>query len=88
VGDAHDTSTWTGARKVYCGFCIAALPPTWAQALAEGGVLVAPVGDAQRQELTVFEKRGGVVVGRAAGSVLYVGDRSRAAVTGDVVAVS
>jgi protein-L-isoaspartate O-methyltransferase len=75
--DAHDTAAWSGARKVHCGFCIAALPPSWADALSDGGMLVAPVGDAHRQVLTVFEKREGVVMAHAVGPVLYVGDRSR-----------
>jgi len=52
----------------------------------EGGILVAPVGDARRQVLTVFEKRGGVIVARPVTSVLYVGDRSRANATHDTVA--
>jgi hypothetical protein len=31
AGNAHHTSTWSGARKVHCGFCIAALPEAWAR---------------------------------------------------------
>jgi protein-L-isoaspartate(D-aspartate) O-methyltransferase len=75
-GDAHDTAIWGGAARVYCGFAIAALPAPWAGALAEGGLLVAPVGSGERQVLTVFEKRAGVVTGRPIEAVRFVPDRS------------
>jgi protein-L-isoaspartate O-methyltransferase len=77
----HTTLVVGGAQKVHCGFSIAELPAPWAEALVEGGILVAPVGDARRQVLTVFEKRGGVMIARPVMSVLYVGDRSRANAT-------
>lgn len=77
-GDAHDTAVWRGASKVHCGFAIPELPAAWADALPEGGVLVAPVGTGARQLLTLFEKRGGVVGARAVESVYYVRDRAPA----------
>jgi protein-L-isoaspartate(D-aspartate) O-methyltransferase len=75
-GDAHDTTPWRGAKKVHCGFAITALPHAWADALADGGVLVAPVGTARDQILTVFEKKGGKITSRQVVPVLFVPDRS------------
>jgi protein-L-isoaspartate(D-aspartate) O-methyltransferase len=74
--DAHDTASWAGASKVHCGFAVPELPRAWAEALAEGGILVVPVGSGARQVLTLFEKRGGDVVSKAIEPVHYVRDRT------------
>jgi protein-L-isoaspartate O-methyltransferase len=79
--DAHDTAVWAGATKVHCGFAIEELPSAWVDALAEGGLLVVPVGKGVRQILTLFEKRRGDLVSRAVESVYYVPDRAAAAVS-------
>jgi protein-L-isoaspartate(D-aspartate) O-methyltransferase len=74
--DAHDVELWHDAQKVFAGFALDSLPSTWLEALAEGAVLVAPVGRAgSRQELTRFEKRNGRVVVTVHGAVRYVADR-------------
>ncbi len=75
VADAHDTARWAGAAKVYVAFAIDALPPPWLAALAEGGCLVAPIGDGTGQSLTLFSKGPNGVSERRLGPVLYVGDR-------------
>jgi protein-L-isoaspartate(D-aspartate) O-methyltransferase len=76
---AHDCGLWGGARKVSCGFSIERLPDAWLAALADGGRLVAPIGGAERQTLTLFEKRGGHVSSRPIGAVRYVADRTQRA---------
>jgi len=74
--DAHDVGLWRDAQKVFAGFALDSLPSAWLEALAEGAVLVAPVGRAgSRQELTRFEKRNGRVVVTVHGAVRYVADR-------------
>ena len=73
VGDAHDVAAWAGARKVSVGFDVGVLPEAWAQALAPGGRLVAPVAG----RLVVVDKADdGTISCRSLGRVVYVGDRS------------
>lgn len=76
---AHDVTLWRGARKVSCGFALPRIPEGFLEALADGGKLVAPVGPAERQTLTLFEKVDGSVRSRELGSVRYVGDRAAVA---------
>jgi protein-L-isoaspartate(D-aspartate) O-methyltransferase len=76
VGDAHETSHWEGACKVYCGFALSAVPRSWVDALAEGGALVAPVQTGTGQTLTRFEKVNGELRQKPIARVAYVPDRS------------
>lgn len=73
---AHEVSRWAGARKVCCAFAIPSLPPSWADALAEGGVIVAPIGGEGGQTLTRFEKIDGRLRQTRIGEVMYVPDRT------------
>jgi protein-L-isoaspartate(D-aspartate) O-methyltransferase len=74
--DAHDTSLWRGAAKVVCGFALREIPKAWVEALADGGVLVAPVVTEQGQSLVVVRKTGGDAHHAAVRAVRYVRDRS------------
>jgi len=74
--DAHDVALWRGARKVYAGFALREMPGAWLDALAEGGVLVAPVGSGKEQRLVRFERRGEAVTREELGAVRYVPDRA------------
>lgn len=77
-GDAHDTGLWAGAAKVAAGFAVESIPQSWIDALAEGGMLVAPVGRPGDQRLVrVRRERHGVRV-ETLGEVRYVPDRSPA----------
>jgi protein-L-isoaspartate(D-aspartate) O-methyltransferase len=75
---AHEAALWRGAEKVVVGFAIEALPEAWREALADGGVLVAPVGPPSRQQLTRFVKHGQRIEAEVLGAVCYVADRRRA----------
>jgi protein-L-isoaspartate(D-aspartate) O-methyltransferase len=72
---AHDTALWRGARKVYCGFALPELPASWLEALAPGGVLVAPIGRGRSQRLTRFQRTESGVSTTTLDPVLYVPDR-------------
>lgn len=78
-GDAHDL-TWRGAKKVSVAFAVDAIPPAWIEALADGGVLVAPVRGPHGQTLTKIEKASEIRTTHV-GRVLYVRDRSPAVVS-------
>jgi protein-L-isoaspartate(D-aspartate) O-methyltransferase len=68
---------WGGAKKVICTFAVQELPPSWLDALPEGGRLVAPVGRSTReQSLVRVERRGGQLITTEHGSVRYVQNRS------------
>jgi protein-L-isoaspartate(D-aspartate) O-methyltransferase len=73
---AHDVELWRGARKVSCGFALERVPAAWLEALADGGRLVAPIGDSDRQTLTLFEKVDGAIREQKLGLVRYVADRA------------
>jgi protein-L-isoaspartate O-methyltransferase len=75
-GSAHETGRWRGARKVYAGFAQPVIPPSWIDALADGGVLVAPVGGPEEQVLVRVTRSPGGVVTEALGEVRYVTDRT------------
>jgi protein-L-isoaspartate(D-aspartate) O-methyltransferase len=75
--DAHATERWRGATRVYVAFALRELPAAWLDALAPGGRLVAPVGEPDAQELTLFEQLGSRVVTRGLGAVSYVADRGK-----------
>ncbi|MEZ4307012.1 MAG: radical SAM protein [Polyangiaceae bacterium] len=55
-----------------CGFAVESLPPAWARVLAEGGVAVVPVGQADRQQLVRATLRGGAFEEETFGDVRYV----------------
>jgi len=74
--DAHDTSVWRGATKVSVGFAVERIPQAWVDALAPGGVIVAPVGPLGGQRLTRITRLDGEVRIEDLGDVRYVPDRS------------
>lgn len=74
--DAHDVARWRGAEKVYVAFAVAAVPSAWLEALADGGRLVAPIGAADEQLLTLFERDGSRNRRTELGPVRYVMDRT------------
>lgn len=77
--DAHAVALWRGARKVSCTFAVREIPSQWIEALAPDGVLVAPVGDAKAQVLTLVRKTERGVARRALGAVRFVLDRGEPA---------
>lgn len=78
-GDAHDVARWGGARKVNVGFALTRIPRAWLDALAEGGVLVAPVREGTQQVLSRVERRAdGTFATTSLGPVRFVDDRSAA----------
>jgi protein-L-isoaspartate(D-aspartate) O-methyltransferase len=76
TGSAHDVSLWQGARKVYAGFAVGAVPTSWLEALGDGGILVVPVGAHGAQKLTRFRRSGATVEAEELERVLYVPDRA------------
>jgi len=83
TADAHDVERWRGARKVSVAFSVERVPPEWLDALALGGVLVAPVGGPHGQTLIRVDKSlAGLVSERSLTRVLYVRDRSEVALSG------
>jgi protein-L-isoaspartate(D-aspartate) O-methyltransferase len=75
-GSAHETERWRGARKVYAGFAQPAVPAAWIDALAEDGVLVAPVGVGPEQVLVRIARSPAGTVTERLGPVYYVPDRA------------
>lgn len=74
--DAH-LVTWKNASKVSVAFAVTEIPSAWTDALAPGGVLVAPVSGPHGQELTKVTKSAtGTIHTSTVGRVLYVRDRS------------
>jgi protein-L-isoaspartate(D-aspartate) O-methyltransferase len=83
TADALDVSLWRGARKVSVAFAVERVPSEWLDAIAPGGVLVAPVASKEGQSLMRIEKSAsGAISERAVSRVLYVRDRSPVAVAG------
>jgi protein-L-isoaspartate(D-aspartate) O-methyltransferase len=78
-GDAVlSTALWEGTtRKVVCTFAVDELPERWVEALPDGGVLVAPVGAREAQELVRVQREGDAVRVTRHGGVRYVANRSR-----------
>lgn len=77
AGDAHEIERWRGATKVNVGFAIDAVPTAWVEALADGGVLVAPVREGKTQRLLRIERTlEGDVRMTALGEVRFVADRA------------
>jgi len=76
TGSAHDVSLWRGAAKVYAGFAVETVPRAWLDALAEGGVLVVPVGPLGGQKLTRFRRTDTGWETDELDRVLYVPDRA------------
>jgi len=80
AADAHDVEAWRGARKVSVAFAVSSIPLAWIDALAPGGLLVAPVVGPQHQTLTLVHKsKSGAVSTNALSPVRYVRDRSAVA---------
>jgi protein-L-isoaspartate(D-aspartate) O-methyltransferase len=76
-GDAVvSTPLWRGASKVVCTFAVAELPHAWLAALPEGGVLVAPVGAHDAQDLVRARREGDAFKITRHGGVRYVVNRS------------
>ncbi len=76
-GDAiASTSLWRGAQKIVCTFAVTELPHAWLAALPDGGVLVAPVGARDAQELVRAEREGDAFRITHHGAVRYVPNRS------------
>jgi len=75
-GDAHDTSIWRSATKVSVSFAVERIPQAWVDALAPGGVIVAPVGPLGDQRLTRITRLDRGVRVEHLGDVRYVPDRS------------
>jgi protein-L-isoaspartate(D-aspartate) O-methyltransferase len=77
-GDAMASSPWwEGAAKVVVTFAVEALPGSWLDALPEGGLLVAPVGQRDKDQRLVLVKRDrGRFHESEHGSVRYVKNRS------------
>jgi protein-L-isoaspartate(D-aspartate) O-methyltransferase len=79
-GDAvTSTAFWRGggAAKVVCTFAVAELPHSWLEALPEGGILVAPVGAREAQELVRVQREGDSFKITRHGGVRYVTNRSK-----------
>ncbi len=76
--DGHGSeSFWGGAKKVVVTFAVAQIPKAWSDALADGGMLVAPVGPPEGpQRLVSVLKDGNELRTRDHGGVRYVPDRS------------
>ena len=75
-GSAHDVARWRGAHKVYAGFAQPRVPAAWIDALAEDGVLVAPVGDGVPQMLVRIARSPAGARTERLGAVIYVPDRA------------
>ena len=79
-GDAvMSTPLWRNAPKVVCTFAVNSLPHAWLEALPEKGVLVAPVGTVDGQELVRAQREGDGFRVTRHGGVRYVGNRSHPA---------
>jgi protein-L-isoaspartate(D-aspartate) O-methyltransferase len=69
--------SWEGVRKVVVTYAVKDIPAAWAEALPEGGRLVAPVGQRDHDQLLVMLRRiEGRVLRTEHGAVRYVADRS------------
>jgi protein-L-isoaspartate(D-aspartate) O-methyltransferase len=58
--------------RIVCGAAGPDVPAAWVEQLAEGGRIVAPLGDQQIQTLSVIEKHEGAVLRRSLGDVRFV----------------
>jgi protein-L-isoaspartate(D-aspartate) O-methyltransferase len=78
-GDAvTSTPSWGNATKVAVAFAVDDLPTTWLDALPEGGALVAPVGEGEKdQRLVLVKRERGRLTQTQHGLVRYVKNRSR-----------
>jgi protein-L-isoaspartate(D-aspartate) O-methyltransferase len=80
-GDAiASTPLWRGAPKVVCTFAVTELPPPWLEALPDHGILVAPVGARDAQELVRVTREGEALHVTHHGAVRYVANRSAPAI--------
>jgi protein-L-isoaspartate(D-aspartate) O-methyltransferase len=69
---------WGEALKVVVTFAVDSLPQAWADALPDGGRLVAPVGSREGdQRLVLVRREGDRVIETEHGAVRYVKNRSR-----------
>ena len=78
--DAHNVNLWQNkGTKLWCTFALPAVPPAWLRALTDGDELLAPIGSAERQQLTKVSKSAGKVIVKTIGDVRFVSDRGQAA---------
>jgi protein-L-isoaspartate(D-aspartate) O-methyltransferase len=76
-GDAIvSTALWRDAPKIVCTFAVGELPHAWLHALPDRGILVAPVGTGDAQELVRAQREGDSFHVTKHGGVRYVGNRS------------
>ncbi len=76
-GDAIASAPlWGNASKIVCAFAVKELPPAWLEALPDGGILVAPVGAPDAQELVRAQREGDSLRISRHGGVRYVANRS------------
>jgi protein-L-isoaspartate(D-aspartate) O-methyltransferase len=81
-GDAIvSTALWRDAPKVACTFAIAEIPHAWLHALPDRGIVVAPVGTGNAQELVRAQREGDSFHVTKHGGVRYVGNRSTSTTT-------
>ena len=81
-GDAvASTARWGAATKVVCTFAVSELPHAWLDALPDRGILVAPVGSRDGQELVRVQRSGEALNVTHHGGVRYVANRSSATAT-------
>jgi protein-L-isoaspartate(D-aspartate) O-methyltransferase len=79
-GDAVvSTPLWQAAPRVVCTFAVDEIPHEWLEALPDRGILVAPVGSRDAQELVRVQREGDALKITKHGGVRYVGNRSRTA---------
>jgi protein-L-isoaspartate(D-aspartate) O-methyltransferase len=76
TGDAMSVA-WDSPNKVLCTFSVERIASEWIDRLAEGAVLVAPVGPPQgTQRLVRLERKNGQIVETSHTAVRYVANRS------------
>jgi protein-L-isoaspartate(D-aspartate) O-methyltransferase len=75
-GDA--TVAKHSAEKIVVTFAVHEIPAAWSQLIPEGGLLVAPVGEAYEQRLVRVRREDGILLSTDHGAVRYVPNRSRA----------
>ena len=81
-GDAVESApSWGGATKIVCTFAVTELPHRWLEALPDRGILVAPVGAREAQELVRVFREGDALRVTHHGGVRYVANRSAGAPT-------
>jgi protein-L-isoaspartate(D-aspartate) O-methyltransferase len=77
LGDGMtDTGSWEGVNKIIVTFALLQIPDAWRERLAEGALLVVPVGPRDMpQRLVRLRRKGGVLEESTHGAVRYVSNR-------------